>query len=262
MGIFSRIGGAVKGFAKNVGARVKKILTPGPLGAGSIVPSLISGAASIGGAVISGKGQEKANETNLKIARENTAFQERMSNTAVSRRMEDMHNAGINPLLAGRYDASTPPGNVATMGNTGAAFVEGGTRAASVALTAMQARVMRAQAGNIDADTALKRSQTGLTDQKLINEGLQAVGLNTGNDRQKVELALAKLRIPRARTLNELFQLINENTKEGLATLKKIAHEAGGAAGWASMKLEEWLEWMEARMRNDFIGRHLIPERD
>ncbi len=50
---------------------------------------------------------------NANQAQINRDYQTRMSNTAIQRRMADMKKAGINPILAGKYEASSPSGNVA-----------------------------------------------------------------------------------------------------------------------------------------------------
>lgn len=111
---------------------------------------LLDVGAKIFGGLLGKSSAKKQNQANLAMAREQMAFQERMSNTAHQREVKDLRSAGLNPILsAGGKGASSPGGASAqfvgedtTMANT---LSQGLSSAVQIANTIEQTENIAAQ---------------------------------------------------------------------------------------------------------------------
>lgn len=165
-------------------------------------------ASTAGPALLSYFGAKDINRRQIELAREQMAFQERMSSTAYQRSMADMRKAGLNPILAySQGGASSPSGAMPQLQDevSGAVSSAQHARRLNRELDLMRAQEEQSrhagQASAAAAQVGYKEARNKDAQWEQIREQTRAI---------KAGRMLDELAIPSARNLANL-----ENTKFG-----------------------------------------------
>ena len=148
---------------------------------------LTSPIASVASGVAGFLGQQDTNAQNRQLAAENTAFQERMSNTAYQRQVKDLEASGLNPMLA--YvkggGASTPSGTVMPMQNAAAAGVSSAYQGASTRESQARTATELYRPAQVSAQTREIESKIPINEEQVKKISQEINNLQTDNEKAK-----------------------------------------------------------------------------
>ena len=135
-----------------------------------MLPALLG---TLGSAYLGYRGAKKQNIASAQQAQQQMDFQREMSNTAVQRRMADLKAAGINPILAGSKEASSPAGAMAPQVNQAQVALSTLGTAASIANTIAQTQKTEKQTDIFGTGAQFARWLTDLMEKFGFEPGSQ-----------------------------------------------------------------------------------------
>lgn len=195
-------------------------------------PVLDIGAKVFGGLL--GSSSAKAqNKAQTALAREQMAFQERMSNTAHQREVADLRAAGLNPILSANKGASSPGGAQAQLVSEQAPMANTLMQGIS---SAAQIQNIRAQTYKAETEERLIYHNAAIARERALQEAMltrdaEKIFLSAKNnaerrawefDKIRSDAEIARHRVPAEKATGEMWKQFSEQPVTGMDSADKL----------------------------------------
>jgi len=183
--------------------------------------------ASLLGGLFGNSAQSSANKMNVKLNKENRDWMEKMSNSEMQRKVQDLKAAGLNPMLAIHQGGASTPANTAARVEPVDALAKEVTSAGTKAAAVLDMQAKLAGIRNINQDTRVKQATANTQEITTANaEMRQQLEMQEISAKIESTMQSANLTAAQRSQIEQLLPLITRSTQAQTALAEQQTSSA------------------------------------